>query len=98
VGLDRGLEPVDPELALHPADDLGHVPDVGDRGHLLVVVHPAPQAGGLGAARERAYAHDRRADLRQAAHELTLVAGEEGLDEDDVHAPILALPVTAEPR
>ena len=41
VRLDRGLEPVDPQLVLHPADRAGHRLHVGDRRHLLVVVQPA---------------------------------------------------------
>ena len=43
VGLDRGLEPVHPQLVLHPADRAGHGLHVGDRRHLLVVVQPALQ-------------------------------------------------------
>jgi hypothetical protein len=98
VRLDGRLQPVDPEAVLHPPHRLRHRLDVGHRPDLLVVVHPAPQVVVHGVERVLADAHDRRADLRQAAHELTLVAREEGLDEDDVHAPILALPMTAEPR
>ena len=86
VGLDRGLEPVDPQLVLHPPDRVGHRLHVGDRTHLLVVVHPALELIIHRVEGVLADTDHCRAGLGQRAREVALVGGEERLDEHDVHA------------
>ena len=86
VRLDRGLEPVHPQLVLHPADRAGHGLHVGDRRHLLVVVQPALQLIVETADGVLADADHRRARLGQRPGEFPLVSREPGLDENHVHA------------
>ena len=90
VRLDRGLEPVHPQLVLHPADRGRHRPDVGDRPHLLVVVQPAPQLAVQCVGGILADADHRRTGPGQRAGEVALAGGEERLDEHDVHDRMLA--------
>jgi hypothetical protein len=86
VRLDRRLEPVHPELVLHPADRAGHRLDVGDVRHPLVVVEPALELVVQRVERVLADPGHRRPRLGQRPGELPLAGGEERLDEDDVHA------------
>src|SRR5262249_37932483 len=87
-----GLQPVHPQLVLHPADRGRHRRDVGDRPYLLIVVQPALQlavqriGGGL------ADAVHGRTGLRQRPGEMALIGREERLDEDHGHIWMLAGP------
>src|SRR5690606_1903319 len=84
VGLDRGLEPIDADLALHEADgsldllDAGHVVD------LLVVAQPVAHLVVEILLGPLADPGDPRADGMQGASELPLVSRETGLQEDHV--------------
>ena len=89
VRLDRGLEPVHPQLVLHPADRRRHGLDVSDRTHLLVVVQPALQLAVKRAGGILADADHGRPGAGQRAGEVPLVVWEERLNEDHVHGKSL---------
>src|SRR5580704_17727847 len=85
VRLDGGLEPVHPQLVLDPAHRAGHRLDVGNRGHLLVVVQPALELIVEAVDGVLADPDHGRAGLGQSPRELPLVGREERFHEDDVH-------------
>src|SRR5262249_55160347 len=80
------LEPVHPQLVLHPADRRRHGRHIGDGTHLLVVVQPALQLAVKRVGGILADADHGRPGPGQRAGEVPLVVREERLDEDHVHA------------
>ena len=84
MGFDDGLEGVDLHLRLHEAHGALELLFARDVADLLVVREPVAHLGVEVLLRPLADRRHARTDGVQRTHELTLVVGEAGLDEDDV--------------
>jgi hypothetical protein len=85
VRFDRGLEAVDPDFALQPANGADHRLLLADGSDLFVVRHPPFEIVVEVILGTLADADHRRAHLREAADELPLIRGKRGFNEDNVH-------------
>ena len=85
VRLDGGLQAVDPEPLLHPANRMRQLVDIRHVADALVVEHPPLEIAVELVEGSLADADHGRAGRGQAAHEFALVGRECRLDEYDVH-------------